>query len=149
MGGTDSELCTSGSFDVNGVKPFGSTVGILFGRRYCVSNKTGRFNFLTFTTLCTKSSVFWDITPCNPFESQMMLRSNISPPSSGRRINQAKNRHESDWFLALFIFWPCRWRRHILPKRRLTFNGLHGVISQKVGRIFHNLCCENVKSYIL
>jgi hypothetical protein len=33
------------------------------------------------------------------------------------------------------IFWditPCRWRRYVPPKSRLTFNGLHGVISQKM-----------------
>jgi hypothetical protein len=24
------------------------------------------------------------------------------------------------------------WRRYISPKRRLTFNGLHGIISQKI-----------------
>jgi hypothetical protein len=29
------------------------------------------------------------------------------------------------------IHRPCRRRRHIPPKRRLIFNGLHGVISQK------------------
>jgi hypothetical protein len=35
----------------------------------------------------------------------------------------------SRWFLAWLRPW--RWRRHIPPKRRLTSNGLHGVISQK------------------
>jgi hypothetical protein len=30
------------------------------------------------------------------------------------------------------ILQPWRWRRHVLPKRLLTFNGLHGVISQKI-----------------
>jgi hypothetical protein len=29
------------------------------------------------------------------------------------------------------IFWSWRWRRHVSSKRWLTFNGLHGVISQK------------------
>jgi hypothetical protein len=33
--------------------------------------------------------------------------------------------------LAWFIFRPWRGRRHVPPKRRLTFNGLHGYISQK------------------
>jgi hypothetical protein len=27
---------------------------------------------------------------------------------------------------------PWRWRRYVPPKRQLTFNGLHGVISQKI-----------------
>jgi hypothetical protein len=33
------------------------------------------------------------------------------------------------------------------PKCRLTFNGLHGVISQKMV-LLHNRRCENLKSYI-
>jgi hypothetical protein len=39
-----------------------------------------------------------------------------------------------DWwrFLAWLILQPWRWRRHVPPKRRLTFNGLHGVLSQKI-----------------
>jgi hypothetical protein len=35
-------------------------------------------------------------------------------------------------FLAWLIFRPWRWRRYVPPKRRLTFNGLHGVVSQKM-----------------
>jgi hypothetical protein len=38
----------------------------------------------------------------------------------------------SRWFLARLILRPWRWRRYVSPKRRLTFNGLHGVISQKI-----------------
>jgi hypothetical protein len=34
------------------------------------------------------------------------------------------------WYLAPLIR-PWRWRRYVPPKRRLTFNRLHGVISQK------------------
>jgi hypothetical protein len=30
-----------------------------------------------------------------------------------------------------FLFRPGRWRRHIPPKRRMTFNRLDGIISQK------------------
>jgi hypothetical protein len=37
----------------------------------------------------------------------------------------------SCWFIAWLIFRPRRWRRNFPGKRRLTFNGLHGVISQK------------------
>jgi hypothetical protein len=35
-------------------------------------------------------------------------------------------------FLARLILRPWRWRRYVPPKRRLTFSGLHGVISQKI-----------------
>jgi hypothetical protein len=38
----------------------------------------------------------------------------------------------SRWFLARLILWPWRWRQYIPPKRELTFNGLHYVVSQKV-----------------
>jgi hypothetical protein len=35
-------------------------------------------------------------------------------------------------FLAFLILRPWKWRLHVSPKSRLTFNGLHGVISQKI-----------------
>jgi hypothetical protein len=35
-------------------------------------------------------------------------------------------------FLAQLIFQPWRWRRNVPPKRGLTLNELHGVISQKM-----------------
>jgi hypothetical protein len=38
----------------------------------------------------------------------------------------------SRWFLARLILRPWRWRRHVPQKRRLTFKGLHGVISQNI-----------------
>jgi hypothetical protein len=37
----------------------------------------------------------------------------------------------SRWFLVWFILRFWRWRLHVSSKRRLTFNGVHGVISQK------------------
>jgi hypothetical protein len=59
----------------------------------------------------------------------------------GRKISRARIQGESRWqaehvllrwFLARLIFRPWRWWRYVPPKRRLTFNGLHGVISQKI-----------------
>jgi hypothetical protein len=35
----------------------------------------------------------------------------------------------SRWFLVWLVLRPWGWRRHVPPKRRLAFNGLHGVIS--------------------
>jgi hypothetical protein len=37
----------------------------------------------------------------------------------------------SRWFLACLILRPWRWRRHVPPECLLTFNGLHGFLSQK------------------
>jgi hypothetical protein len=34
-------------------------------------------------------------------------------------------------FLAWLTFQPWRWRRHFTPKRRSTFNGLHGIIRSR------------------
>jgi hypothetical protein len=36
------------------------------------------------------------------------------------------------WFFASPTLQPWRWRRYVLPRRLLTFNGLHCVMSQKV-----------------
>jgi hypothetical protein len=36
------------------------------------------------------------------------------------------------WFLAWLIHRTWRWRRHVPSKCQLTFNGLHGVISEKI-----------------
>jgi hypothetical protein len=57
-----------------------------------------------------KSSIFWDITPCTAL---------LLPAPAWQ------------WFLAWLNLRPWRWRRHVPRKRWLTFNGLHGVISQK------------------
>jgi hypothetical protein len=59
-----------------------------------------------------KSSMFWDITQHSPMKV---------------------NRLFSRTLLCCLIYSrPWRWRRHIPPKRRLTFNGLHGIVSQKI-----------------
>jgi hypothetical protein len=39
---------------------------------------------------------------------------------------------KASWFLARLIFRLWKWRRNVPPKRRLTFTGLHGVISQNI-----------------
>jgi hypothetical protein len=64
-----------------------------------------------------------------------LLFYNLAPPSSGYQHEAGSKRLcltlASCWFLAWIILRPRRRRRHIPPKRRLTFNGLHGVISMK------------------
>jgi hypothetical protein len=40
----------------------------------------------------------------------------------------------SRWFLASLSLGAWRWKRYVPPKHRFTFNGLHGVVSQKIVR---------------
>jgi hypothetical protein len=47
----------------------------------------------------------------------------------------------SRWFLAWHTLRPWRWRRHVPPKRRLIFNGLCGVKTQKI-QLFYVRCRE-------
>jgi hypothetical protein len=52
----------------------------------------------------------------------------------GRTISQERHQHEVDSkqrFLIWLIFWPWWWMLNVPPKRRLTFDGLYDVISQK------------------
>jgi hypothetical protein len=43
----------------------------------------------------------------------------------------------SRWFLVWLIFRPWKWRWYVHPKRRLTFKGLHSIITQKT-KIFRS-----------
>jgi hypothetical protein len=57
--------------------------------------------------------------------------------------------HDSYWLLAWLTLRPYRWRRQVTPKRRLTFNGLHGVISQVcLKEKFLTSCSEQKKKKI-
>jgi hypothetical protein len=76
-------------------------------------------------------------------ESQPMLRRNTPPtslelkntpskkPAWSRQHAQLCLLPPSCWFLAWRILQHWRRRRHVPPKHRLTFNGLHGITSQK------------------
>jgi hypothetical protein len=71
-----------------------------------------------------------------PVESQPTFRRNMSPSSWGSNRSSEKPASSAcqlllRCFIARLILQSWRWRRHVSPKRRLTFNGVHGVISQK------------------
>jgi hypothetical protein len=98
------------------------------------------------TAVIMKSSTAWDITPCKLCSICHLL---------------------SSWFLTRLILRPWTWRRcssetsvdlkcfacHLLsrwflarlPKRRLIFNGLHGVITQKTERFMENTGLQNCR----
>jgi hypothetical protein len=68
-----------------------------------------------------KSSIFWDITPCSPLKVKWRFGRTLCLRLQDRRISRARNQRESRW----------QADEMLTPKRRLTFNGLHGIISQK------------------
>jgi hypothetical protein len=79
-----------------------------------VTRLSNRFDrFLSSELITMKSNIFWDITQCSPLKSQPKFRRNISPPSSG----SDKSRKIPVW-------------KQVAS--RLIFNGLNGVISQKI-----------------
>jgi hypothetical protein len=70
-----------GSFDGNATKISESVLILLWGN---------------------KIYIFWDITPCNPFEIQSTFRRNMSPPHLGSKTNSCYLLH-AGFFLDLFI----------------------------------------------
>jgi hypothetical protein len=102
-------------------------------------------------------SIFWDITPSSPLIVTRRFGVKYSHHFQGLRNCKASNQHEAAAccmldFASAFLFLdnyricyllhagvlftipPWRWMQYtyVSPKRRLTFNGHHGVISQKV-----------------
>jgi hypothetical protein len=89
------------------------------------------FDVLTAGVL--KSSAFSDRVPCSPLKVNRTFLRNISPPSSGSKNKLCSACYLlSIWFLDLLIIRSWRWRQYVAPKHRLTFNGLYGVLSQKM-----------------
>jgi hypothetical protein len=83
-----------------------------------------------------KSTNFWDITPCSPLKVSWRFGGIYRLHLQGWRISQERNQREGRWQAE---------GSDMFPKRQLSFNGLHDVISQKV--IFFNHRCEKPKSY--
>jgi hypothetical protein len=84
--------------------------------------------FEVFITVAMKRSIFWDITACSPLKVNWHFGGNYRLHLQGRKIGRTWHML-SPCFLARLILWFWRWRRYVPPKRRLTFNGLQGVIS--------------------
>jgi hypothetical protein len=75
-------------------------------------------------TIYKNQYIFLDTTPCSPLKTNQCFGGTCPLHLEGRRINQARNRHEAGS--------KQRWSRQVPPKRRLNFNGPHRVISQHI-----------------
>jgi hypothetical protein len=70
-----------------------------------------------------KSSNFWNITPCIPLKFNRL----------GRKCCLLVLLAACFMSVSCMAYSStCRWRRHVPPKRRLTFNGPRGVISHRI-----------------
>jgi hypothetical protein len=113
-------------------------------------NGTVKWTFPRFQDLCLPqyNSVQSD-------ESQPTFRRSMSLPSPGSKIRAKKTqawsqypaeqvKYSSDCYrfrvglFAWLILTPWRWRRHVLPKRGLTFNRLQGIIPQTTRLLLTN-----------
>jgi hypothetical protein len=63
---------------------------------------------------------------------ELQFQRNTAPLSSGSSNKQSFLLSASCWFLASLILWPWRSKRHVPPKRWLTFKELHDIILQKI-----------------
>jgi hypothetical protein len=100
--------------------------------------------FQVLTAVVMKSSIFWDKLPCGPFEINRLFGGTCRLNLQGRGISSACGTQLACYLLSrcfpvchiLRTLW--RRRRHVTPKRLLTFNGLHGIISQKIEQFILN-----------
>jgi hypothetical protein len=70
------------------------------------------------------NTIFWNITPCSPLKVNRRFGRTYHLHLQGW-ISRVRYQRESRW-------QARRWRTYIPPKSQLTFNGLRGVISQKI-----------------
>jgi hypothetical protein len=68
--------------------------------------------------------------PCSPLKLNRRFGGTYGLHIQSWWIRRARNQPESKWQES--VLRPWRWRRYILPKSRLIFNGLYGVVSQKI-----------------
>jgi hypothetical protein len=87
--------------------------------------------FEILTALVMKSTVFWDKMPCSPLKVNRRFGWTYRLHLQEKTNQEIIMKQVARWFLAWLITGPWRWRQHVPPKHRSTFNELHGVISQK------------------
>jgi hypothetical protein len=91
--------------------------------------------FEVLTAVVMKNSIFWDTAPCSPLKVSRCFEGRCRLHFQGRRISQARNQHDSRWQAGLLLgllFELEDGSDMFLRNIGLAFNGLHGVVSQKI-----------------
>jgi hypothetical protein len=87
--------------------------------------------FEALTAVVMKGPIFWYITPCSLLKVNRRFGGTCRFHFQGRIRRESSACHLlSRWFLARLILRHWRWRQYVPLKRRLTFNGLHSVITR-------------------
>jgi hypothetical protein len=108
-------------------------VHIRFGGTYCLHHQDHWacfsliLHFDPEETALRCSQTYVDITPCSPLKVNRRFGGTYH-----LNIHSSVCHLLSRWFFPRLVLWSWRWRRHVPPKRRLTVNGLQGVISHKI-----------------
>jgi hypothetical protein len=76
-----------------------------------------------------KPNKYWTIAPCSLLKVRWRFGGTYRLYLQGR-ISRTRYKRENR--LLARLIGSCRRRRHVPPKHRLTFNGLHGGISQTI-----------------
>jgi hypothetical protein len=104
-------------------------VNIYYNTKETIYEEDGYVRSIQFEVLSgaiMKSTTFWELMPCSPLNVDTHFGGIYHLRVRGWRVSQARNQHELRTATRCFLAWltlqPWRWRRHIPPKRRMTYN---------------------------
>jgi hypothetical protein len=87
-----------------------------------------------------------DMTPCGPLKFNRRFRGTYHLPHQGRRISRARNRRESKWQAELGLFFDPEDGGDTFLRIVGWFSMDHTALYSR-RQYFHNLRCQNLKSY--
>jgi hypothetical protein len=90
--------------------------------------------------MATRSSVFWNITPCSPIKAKRRFGGTFCFHPQSRRISRARNQHERRWQVIL-LTETCRFRN--VARLSTDYTALY-ISEDRILRIHR---CDNLKSY--
>jgi hypothetical protein len=90
------------------------------------SNTIFCFGFEVLAAVSLKRAIFWNIMNCIPVKVNRRFAEICTLHLRDRRLCQVRNQYAASRNRLL------KQRRHVPPKRRLTFIGIRGVITQKI-----------------